>query len=234
MGSFSSNHIIVHLYLCHDAKHRRTHCTHHAAPQQQFNHREIPKSQNPKIIFLDHFGWVQVFGSSKEKCAQIWVGAWFHTDLSHYRRQPPLGVTSATEEMLATFPPLQDVLSQLAKSFISLETYVPSTVVRYLTAGNNPRNLQPVSVEVVMLATDICSFTPLSEKCSLISAGSAFLGKSCLFCFVCTPSNIRPQFYLRRISRPQWPGKSNSVTKSTNEFALILPKFTIFQQNSSC
>nr|P84739.2 RecName: Full=Photoactivated adenylate cyclase subunit alpha-like protein ST- [Euglena gracilis]CAJ57396.1 photoactivated adenylate cyclase-like protein, alpha subunit [Euglena gracilis] len=79
----------------------------------------------------------------------------------------PLDMTSATEEMLATFPPLQDVLSQLAKSFISLETYVPSTVVRYLTAGNNPRNLQPVSVEVVMLATDICSFTPLSEKCSL-------------------------------------------------------------------
>nr|BAD20730.1 putative alpha subunit of photoactivated adenylyl cyclase [Colacium sideropus] len=78
-----------------------------------------------------------------------------------------LDMTSATEEMLATFPPLQDVLSQLAKSFISLETYVPSTVVRYLTAGNNPRSLQPVSVEVVMLATDICSFTPLSENCSL-------------------------------------------------------------------
>jgi len=79
----------------------------------------------------------------------------------------PLDMTSATEEMLASFPPLQYVLSQLAKSFISLETYVPSTVVRYLTAGNNPRSLQPVSVEVVMLATDICSFTPLSERCSL-------------------------------------------------------------------
>ena len=63
--------------------------------------------------------------------------------------------------------PAQDVLSQLAKSFISLETYVPSSVVRYLTAGNNPRNLQAVSTGVVMLATDICSFTPLSEKCSL-------------------------------------------------------------------
>ena len=45
--------------------------------------------------------------------------------------------------------------------------YVPSSVVRYLTAGNNPRNLQAVSTGVVMLATDICSFTPLSEKCSL-------------------------------------------------------------------
>lgn len=205
--------------------------------QHHNNNLTTEKSLNSKI--QKSFSWIilagyRFFGGSKEKCAQIWVGAWFHTDLSHYRRQPPLGVTSATEEMLATFPPLQDVLSQLAKSFISLETYVPSTVVRYLTAGNNPRNLQPVSVEVVMLATDICSFTPLSEKCSLISAGSAFLGKSCLFCFVCTPSNIRPQFYLRRISRPQWPGKSNSVTKSTNEFALILPKFTIFQQNSSC
>nr|P84738.2 RecName: Full=Photoactivated adenylate cyclase subunit alpha-like protein 1224-5/1F [Euglena gracilis]CAJ57395.1 photoactivated adenylate cyclase-like protein, alpha subunit [Euglena gracilis] len=79
----------------------------------------------------------------------------------------PLDMTSATEEMLATFTPLHDVLSQLAKSFISLETYVPSTVVRHLAAGNNPRNLQPVSVEVVMLATAISSFTPLSEKCSL-------------------------------------------------------------------
>nr|BAD20734.1 putative alpha subunit of photoactivated adenylyl cyclase [Euglena quartana] len=79
----------------------------------------------------------------------------------------PLDTTCATDEMLATFPPLQDVLSQLAKSFISLETYVPSTIVRYLTSGNNPRNLQPVSLEVVMLATDICSFTPLSEHCSL-------------------------------------------------------------------
>nr|Q8S9F1.1 RecName: Full=Photoactivated adenylate cyclase subunit beta; AltName: Full=Photoactivated adenylyl cyclase subunit beta [Euglena gracilis]BAB85620.1 beta subunit of photoactivated adenylyl cyclase [Euglena gracilis] len=76
-------------------------------------------------------------------------------------------LTSATEEMLATFPPLQDVLSQLAKSFTSLETYVPSTVVRYLTAGNNPRNLMPVSCGVVMLATDICSFTSLTEKSSL-------------------------------------------------------------------
>lgn len=53
---------------------------------------------------------------------------------------PEWTLTSATEEMLATFPPLQDVLSQLAKSFTSLETYVPSTVVRYLTAGNNPRS----------------------------------------------------------------------------------------------
>nr|BAD20733.1 putative alpha subunit of photoactivated adenylyl cyclase [Euglena stellata] len=78
-----------------------------------------------------------------------------------------LDMTAATEDMLSTFPPLQDVLSQLARSFISLETYVPSTIVRFLTAGNNPRNLQPVSVDVVMLATDICSFTPLSERCSL-------------------------------------------------------------------
>nr|BAD20736.1 putative alpha subunit of photoactivated adenylyl cyclase [Eutreptia viridis] len=76
-------------------------------------------------------------------------------------------LTTATEEMLSAFPPLQDVLSQLAKSFISLETYVPSTVVRYLTAGNNPRSLQAISTGVVMFATDICSFTPLSEKCSL-------------------------------------------------------------------
>nr|BAD20732.1 putative beta subunit of photoactivated adenylyl cyclase [Euglena stellata] len=80
---------------------------------------------------------------------------------------PEWTMTSATEEMLATFPPLQDVLSQLAKSFTSLETYVPSTVVRYLTAGNNPRNLMPVSCSVVMLATDICSFTSLTEKSSL-------------------------------------------------------------------
>jgi class 3 adenylate cyclase len=80
---------------------------------------------------------------------------------------PEWTLTSATEEMLATFPPLQDVLSQLAKSFTSLETYVPSTVVRYLTAGNNPRNLQPVACGVVMLATDICSFTSLTEKSSL-------------------------------------------------------------------
>nr|P84741.1 RecName: Full=Photoactivated adenylate cyclase subunit beta-like protein FB [Euglena gracilis]CAJ57398.1 photoactivated adenylate cyclase-like protein, beta subunit [Euglena gracilis] len=76
-------------------------------------------------------------------------------------------LTSATAEMLATFPPLQDVLAQLAKSFTSLETYVPSTVVRHLTAGNNPRNLMPVSCGVVMLATDICSFTSLTEKSSL-------------------------------------------------------------------
>nr|P84743.1 RecName: Full=Photoactivated adenylate cyclase subunit beta-like protein ST- [Euglena gracilis]CAJ57400.1 photoactivated adenylate cyclase-like protein, beta subunit [Euglena gracilis] len=72
-------------------------------------------------------------------------------------------LTLATEEMLATFPPVQDVLSQLAKSYTSLETYVPSTVVRYLTAGNNPRNLMPVSCGVVMLATDISSFTSLTE-----------------------------------------------------------------------
>nr|BAD20737.1 putative beta subunit of photoactivated adenylyl cyclase [Eutreptia viridis] len=76
-------------------------------------------------------------------------------------------LTNTSEEMLSAFPPLQDVLSQLAKSFTSLETYVPSTIVRYLTAGNNPRNLRPVSVGVVMLATDICSFTMLTEKSSL-------------------------------------------------------------------
>lgn len=76
-------------------------------------------------------------------------------------------MTTASEDMLATFPPLQDVLSQLAKSFQSLETYVPSTVVRYLTGGNNPRDLMPVSVECVMFATDICSFTMLTEKSSL-------------------------------------------------------------------
>nr|BAD20735.1 putative beta subunit of photoactivated adenylyl cyclase [Euglena quartana] len=80
---------------------------------------------------------------------------------------PDWTLTTATEQMLSTFPPLQDVLSQLAKSFTSLETYVPSTVVRYLTAGNNPRNLVPVSCGVVMLATDICSFTSLTEKSSL-------------------------------------------------------------------
>eukprot|EP00670_Eutreptiella_braarudii_P001141 CAMPEP_0174289338 /NCGR_PEP_ID=MMETSP0809-20121228/24632_1 /TAXON_ID=73025 ORGANISM="Eutreptiella gymnastica-like, Strain CCMP1594" /NCGR_SAMPLE_ID=MMETSP0809 /ASSEMBLY_ACC=CAM_ASM_000658 /LENGTH=868 /DNA_ID=CAMNT_0015387227 /DNA_START=33 /DNA_END=2639 /DNA_ORIENTATION=+ len=76
-------------------------------------------------------------------------------------------LTNTSEEMLSAFPPLQDVLSQLAKSFTSLETYVPSTVVRYLTAGNNPRSLMPVSVGIVMLATDICSFTMLTEKSSL-------------------------------------------------------------------
>nr|P84742.1 RecName: Full=Photoactivated adenylate cyclase subunit beta-like protein 1224-5/1F [Euglena gracilis]CAJ57399.1 photoactivated adenylate cyclase-like protein, beta subunit [Euglena gracilis] len=75
-------------------------------------------------------------------------------------------LTSATEEMLATFPPLQDVLSQLAKSCTSLETYVRSTV-GYLTAGNNRRNLMPVSCGVVMLATDIGSFTSLTEESSL-------------------------------------------------------------------
>ena len=80
----------------------------------------------------------------------------------------PFSVTAATDSMLSKFPPLQDVLSQLAKSFISLETYVPSTVVRWLTAGNNPRGLHAVSTEVVMFATDICSFTPLSENCSLV------------------------------------------------------------------
>nr|BAD20731.1 putative beta subunit of photoactivated adenylyl cyclase [Colacium sideropus] len=80
---------------------------------------------------------------------------------------PEWTLTSASEDMLAAFPPLQDVMSQLAKSFTSLETYVPSTVVRYLTAGNNPRNLMPISCGVVMLATDICSFTSLTEKSSL-------------------------------------------------------------------
>eukprot|EP00667_Euglena_gracilis_P001566 EG_transcript_1564 len=75
----------------------------------------------------------------------------------------PLALVMMNNELLKAFPPLEDVLTQLARSFISLETYVPSIILRRLMSGSDPGRLLPVQVEVVMLATDICSFTAISE-----------------------------------------------------------------------
>eukprot|EP00667_Euglena_gracilis_P002087 EG_transcript_2089 len=87
--------------------------------------------------------------------------------LPHRQHKLPLQVIPVNDSMLADFPALPDILAQLARSFLCLETYVPSVVVRHIAAGEDPRSLQPVRVSVAMLAADICSFTSLSEGCPL-------------------------------------------------------------------
>ena len=74
---------------------------------------------------------------------------------------------TASEGGFRAFPPLRDVLTQLARSFISMETYVPSAVIRQLVGGTSPHESLPVSTEVLMFAADICSSTAISELLSL-------------------------------------------------------------------
>eukprot|EP00667_Euglena_gracilis_P003606 EG_transcript_3619 len=106
--------------------------------------------------------------------------------LEQRRHADPLQVLYVTDDMLADFPALPDVLSQLCRSLLCLETYVPSVVVRHIAAGGNPRTLQPVMVPVAILAADICSFTSLSERWAL--QGVWHLCNS--FAEICTSATI--------------------------------------------
>ena len=65
--------------------------------------------------------------------------------------------------LLDSMPILSEILAQLARLFGSLETYVPSVVVRHIMAGRDPNCLLPTRVCIVMMATDIVCFTRLSE-----------------------------------------------------------------------
>eukprot|EP00668_Euglena_longa_P021374 GGOE01026611.1.p1 GENE.GGOE01026611.1~~GGOE01026611.1.p1 ORF type:complete len:894 (+),score=242.66 GGOE01026611.1:64-2745(+) len=98
-----------------------------------------------------------------------------HTDMvvvhavvvSRRAYEQPLRMVVLTEHSMEGCCAVHDVLTQLARSFISLETYVPAAVVRHVMGGEDPRQLPPLAMDVVMLATDICAFTTVSEAFSL-------------------------------------------------------------------
>eukprot|EP00667_Euglena_gracilis_P001220 EG_transcript_1219 len=79
----------------------------------------------------------------------------------------PLDVQVLTGAALEALPILPELLGQMARSFSCLETYVPHAVVRHIMAEKQPTRMPPILVTVVMMATDIVSFTPLSEGCPL-------------------------------------------------------------------
>eukprot|EP00667_Euglena_gracilis_P016878 EG_transcript_17712 len=79
----------------------------------------------------------------------------------------PLEVQVLTGQALEAVPILPQLLGHMARSFSCLETYVPHAVVRHIRAGRQPARMPPILVTVVMMATDIVSFTPLSEGCPL-------------------------------------------------------------------
>eukprot|EP00668_Euglena_longa_P024981 GGOE01031194.1.p1 GENE.GGOE01031194.1~~GGOE01031194.1.p1 ORF type:complete len:818 (+),score=184.24 GGOE01031194.1:36-2456(+) len=79
----------------------------------------------------------------------------------------PLDVQVLTGTALEALPILPELLGQMARSFSCLETYLPRAVVRHIRAGKRPSRMPPILVTVVMMATDIVSFTPLSEGCPL-------------------------------------------------------------------
>eukprot|EP00667_Euglena_gracilis_P003050 EG_transcript_3059 len=87
--------------------------------------------------------------------------------LDHRIHSKPLQLIRITEEMLAGLPPLQVVLTQLARTFICLGAYLPSLIVRNLLAGGDPQNIPPMEARAVMLASDICGFTPLAAQLTL-------------------------------------------------------------------
>lgn len=62
---------------------------------------------------------------------------------------------------------LPEILGQVTRSLMSLEAYVPYTVVQHIRAGRDPHQLPPARVDVIMMACDIVCFTSLSEGCPL-------------------------------------------------------------------
>eukprot|EP00667_Euglena_gracilis_P008153 EG_transcript_8251 len=52
--------------------------------------------------------------------------------LPRRQHREPLEVMRITDDMMTGFPALPDILTQLARSFLCLETYVPSVVVRHI------------------------------------------------------------------------------------------------------
>eukprot|EP00668_Euglena_longa_P002763 GGOE01003226.1.p1 GENE.GGOE01003226.1~~GGOE01003226.1.p1 ORF type:complete len:933 (-),score=213.85 GGOE01003226.1:60-2642(-) len=89
------------------------------------------------------------------------------TPLTRRRCTEVLAVEVVSDQTFEMFPAVRDIMAQLARSFVSLETYVPATVVRQLRAGADLRTIKPWSQDVVMLASDLCSFTTMSEAAPL-------------------------------------------------------------------
>eukprot|EP00667_Euglena_gracilis_P003250 EG_transcript_3256 len=79
----------------------------------------------------------------------------------------PMDIHPMAGAALDALPILPELLSHMARSFSCLETYVPHAVVRHIMAEKQPMRMPPILVTVVMMATDIVSFTPLSEGCPL-------------------------------------------------------------------
>lgn len=132
-------------------------------------------SQNIRgaLMYLNGI-WLQTLEGSQKSVLEIFRKIKAdprHTDVVAVHTGPtesdvcsaPLELTVVTPEQLREFPPLQEVLVQLARSFFSLETYVPTVIMRHLITGADPRHLRPTTANVIMLASDLCSFTALCE-----------------------------------------------------------------------
>eukprot|EP00668_Euglena_longa_P002243 GGOE01002589.1.p1 GENE.GGOE01002589.1~~GGOE01002589.1.p1 ORF type:complete len:389 (-),score=79.39 GGOE01002589.1:897-1982(-) len=79
----------------------------------------------------------------------------------------PVKLTIMSAEELQVLPVLPNLLRQIARTFQCLETYLPYPVTRCILAGTDPGQMLPVRTNLVMMATDIVSFTRLSEGCEL-------------------------------------------------------------------
>eukprot|EP01012_Entosiphon_sulcatum_P006088 TRINITY_DN1283_c0_g1_i1.p1 TRINITY_DN1283_c0_g1~~TRINITY_DN1283_c0_g1_i1.p1 ORF type:complete len:1013 (+),score=153.69 TRINITY_DN1283_c0_g1_i1:97-3039(+) len=80
------------------------------------------------------------------------------------RRFPSWYMMTNALEAIARFPPLEAVVAQLCHIFMSIQTYLPSPVVRTLQRGRSPLEIQPVRTNAVVFVTDLVGFTTISER----------------------------------------------------------------------
>eukprot|EP00668_Euglena_longa_P006766 GGOE01008085.1.p1 GENE.GGOE01008085.1~~GGOE01008085.1.p1 ORF type:complete len:827 (-),score=217.49 GGOE01008085.1:1135-3615(-) len=147
------------------------------AIQHHGSRRNRARQITSELLYLDG-----LFAQTLEGPAATMCGLWDklkkdsrHTELviahmaaiDHRVCTSPLSLHVMTEAEIQACPVLPEILGQVTRSLISLEAYVPYTVVQHIRAGRDPHQLPPVRVDVIMMACDVVCFTSLSEGCPL-------------------------------------------------------------------